>query len=129
MRILGVLPEIPDIATGIGTVGDTVIGFVNGQRLIVETLIALIALQAREGPVVLTLHPFQGLFALDLFEPDARIIVRIDLDDLAPGRGPGCFGGHSVTLFTGGLAAGREDGGAGGHRPDIAINSHQSLPL
>ena len=81
-----ILPEIVDEAALIAAIGDAVIALINFQRRVVEILIARIALQALERALILAARPFDGALTIDLFQPEARVILRINLDNIARRR-------------------------------------------
>lgn len=71
--MLGVLPEVVDAGGPEGGGGNAVGGGDDTQSLVVESRVARIPLQLREGPLVLLAHPSQSLRALGVFQPGVRI--------------------------------------------------------
>ncbi len=73
LGVLRVLPEVENKLMVEVTVGNAVGRIHHPENRVVVLLIARISLQSRGGPGVLRPHPFQGLCAVNVFEPQIRI--------------------------------------------------------
>ena len=73
LGMLRVLPEVENVLMVEVAVGNAVGRIHHPENGVVVLLIAWISLENRGGPGVLRFHPFEGLGAVDIFEPQIRI--------------------------------------------------------
>ncbi len=73
-HVLGVLPEVPQAAVDLVRERDAILRLGQGQRLRVVAREARIGLQRRQRLLVLGTHPGHRLGAVDLLQPDVRIV-------------------------------------------------------
>ena len=73
--MIGVLPEIVDLAVDDAWRGDAVLGLGDLQGVSVENGVARIFLQHVQGLGVLDVDPVHGLFAVGVFEPEVGIVL------------------------------------------------------
>ena len=116
--MLGVLPEVVDMAV-MGEAGrrDAVLGLDDLQRLLMQGLVAGIALQNGEGARVVGLDPLHRPLALNLFKPQIGI-GRVAGREAArgwSGRGGGGLGHGYRGQAGGGEKRRKRDGGSTDH--------------
>ena len=116
-HMVGVLPEVVDVAVvGETGRGDAVARLHQVQRLLMEGLIAWVALQRPEGGLVVRLDPFHGAVALDLLQPQIGV-GRIAGREARSRRGGAC-GNGGLGHGDGCGSGGEKKGGDGRQRAD-----------
>ncbi len=131
--VVGVLPEIPQLAVAHAHIGDAVGGLQHFKRLIVERVIARIRGEAIERLLVHLGCEGEGAFAFNVFEPFKAFGFRLDGGvQLRAGQiGGVCHAGLLSISHVGffGRRTGRERHNGGGGGQVITPAAHHALPL